>query len=479
MKLIFTKRTYFLIFFSLVLSLLLQLAWLQQLYVSQERQLKEELEQAVREASKSAIFQAVSSMGRQAPQTQDFFLSPQWLQLRHAFDDLKVAGMQTSFQYGLSQTGAQIVIKFIMGETNAQPVKKDSVLPELPASIALAERIALGYMDSTVKKRVSDLGVTAQTAFALHDYQRDTVVQQPLTPAQYEKAAYKSEAYSYNLQHLNKYQVIIPTLRKDILYQMRYQLIASFLILAITGVTFYVLLHLMRQQYLYTTAKLSFTRNMTHEFKSPITTVSTALESIVRYDLGKNPDKLQNYVRICRGELARLNLMMDKILNLNLLDSKKDFLTKEHFDLQEGIQQAISHLNVQLEAANANIQFQPAPESLYVLGDPLHLTNVFYNLIENAVKYSVGQPHISISCKQEKDKITVTLADNGIGIETMYHDKIFEQFFRVSSPNIHTTKGSGLGLYYVREIMVRHKGHIQVKSKPGNGSVFTLILPTA
>jgi signal transduction histidine kinase len=294
----------------------------------------------------------------------------------------------------------------------------------------------------------------------------------------YTKAAYHSGTYSYNLKSLHKYQLVVGDLNGVVIYQMRYYLFSSLLMILLTGLAFFFLMKLVRNQRLYADAKSTFTSNMTHELKTPVATIAVALESITKYQLVNDPEKLQNYLDISRHELQRLNLMIEKVLNLSQEEETINTMRAELYDMQAGLKQAVASMQVQLDNSGSVIHLLLANEPCFVNGDPLHLTNVFYNLIDNAIKYAGPKLKMQISCQCSAGNVSLSFKDDGPGIAGIYQQKVFDRFFRV--PGVmdrHNVKGSGLGLHYVKQIVSKHGGSISVKSEPGKGSNFVIILP--
>jgi signal transduction histidine kinase len=290
-------------------------------------------------------------------------------------------------------------------------------------------------------------------------------------------ADFRSNSYSYNLHHFAKYRLFIPSLQMPVWYLLRYFLLSNLITTLIISFAFYFLLRFIRLQRLFSQERLSFISNMTHEFKTPVATISVALESIVKYKLENNREKLYEYIHMSQMELERLNFMIEKILNLHPEEGTGLTLHVERVDLQLLIQHVINSLALLRQKKKATIHFAPSQQTILVMGDSIHLGNVFVNVLDNALKYAEQAPEIHITCKTTDHKVTVFVKDNGIGIAPIYHKKIFERFFRVPDFDVHNTKGSGLGLHYVKEILQQHQGTIKVQSNKGHGSTFIIQLP--
>lgn len=250
--------------------------------------------------------------------------------------------------------------------------------------------------------------------------------------------------------------------------------------LTLTITAFYFIIILLKKQKLYADAKLSFTSNMTHEFKTPVSTVSIALESIIKYKLINDPEKLNHYIEICRSEMGRLDMMIEKVLNLNVDDNALQPLKIELLDLQIVLKQVLVSMKPALDNVHAKLTVNFPEVPCFLNGDPVHLANVFYNLIDNSIKYADKPLELEINCEYQENEIIITFKDNGPGILRNFHSNIFDKFFRVpTKDDTHNVKGSGLGLYYVKEIITQHKGFISVKGDLGLGSKFIIRLPCA
>ncbi len=486
MKWLSSKYAYPLIMLSIMVSIVLQVIWLRQLFISQKALLKQNIEGVVSDAAKNTMYASLikDKNGNDRfvnnYRLKEFFLSPQWVQIRQAFDDLKINGVHNTFHYGIDADSTVVELKFNF--SNAIQKKKEPVYDirynkETPAELKMIDNNSLRLMQATVSTGIKRLGVSEKTAYALYDYGRDTLISMSVSKAAFKSAAYTSGIYSYNLKYLHKYQLIIPRLNGTVIYLMRYYLLSSVLMVMFTGFAFYFLLRLIRNQRLYTDAKIAFTSNMTHEFKTPVATVAVALESIIKYNLANDPEKLNNYLNISQNELQRLNMMIEKVLNLNELDGGHNVLNLSSYDIQKGINDVLSSLKLLIDQQKAIVNFKSDGQPYMVNGDAMHMTNVFYNLIDNALKYASPNAVINISCGHQGNNVIISIQDNGPGIANIYQKKVFDRFFRIPTGNIHNVKGSGLGLHYVKEIIEEHKGTISIESEPGKGIAFIITIP--
>lgn len=219
--------------------------------------------------------------------------------------------------------------------------------------------------------------------------------------------------------------------------------------------------------------KNDFVSNMTHELKTPISTISLACEAISD---SSNKDDVNPYVKMIGDENKRLSLVVDRILQNAVLERGEGKLTREKIILNEIIHEVVHHAQFRIQNIGGSITLSIPKELIEISADKMHLTNVITNLIDNAIKYSEEDPEINIIVKQENKKIYITVKDKGIGIKKENIHRIFDNLYRVPTGNVHNVKGFGLGLSYVKAVTQLHGWNVQVKSKFGEGSEFTLII---
>ena len=223
--------------------------------------------------------------------------------------------------------------------------------------------------------------------------------------------------------------------------------------------------------------KTDFINNMTHEFKTPIATISLAADSIGSPMVMNNPDKIKRFTDIIRQENRRMNSQVERVLQMALID-KKDFqLRLDEVNLHDVIQQVAENFSLQVEKRNGVLNVVANAERPVIEGDATHIFSIILNLLDNANKYSPDAPNITIDTRNVPMGVEVAVHDKGIGISKEARKHIFDKFYRVHTGNLHDVKGFGLGLSYVKAIMTAHKGLVDVKSEPGKGSSFILTFP--
>lgn len=281
------------------------------------------------------------------------------------------------------------------------------------------------------------------------------------------------------IQSGDRLTLYFPARQRHILGQMGLMLAGSlgFTILIVSAFIFTVFV-ILRQKKI-SEVKSDFINNMTHEFKTPIATISLATDAIVNPKVLSDGARVRYYTGVIREENRRMNQQVESILKMALLD-KKDFgLRLEHQDIHELIARAIEHVSLQIEKRGGTIGFKPEALLFTARVDEIHFINILYNLLDNANKYSPDTPVIEVSTRNEGSHLLIEVADRGMGMDKETQLHVFEKFYRKSTGNIHNVKGFGLGLSYVKAIAEATGGAVSVKSEPGKGSCFTIKIPVS
>jgi two-component system phosphate regulon sensor histidine kinase PhoR len=216
--------------------------------------------------------------------------------------------------------------------------------------------------------------------------------------------------------------------------------------------------------------------NLTHELKTPISTIGLASEALDDKDLVLDEEQQSHYIGLIRGENKRLGVLVEKVLQASLTDSKSMKLYMQQVNIHDIIKEVVSNVTMQVRRRGGKIDLNIKASNPVIQADNIHLTNVIFNLIDNAIKYSPEGAQIEISSFQTDDGIELRISDNGLGIPKEFLGKVFERLFRVPTGNVHDVKGFGLGLSYVKNVVERHNGSIYVESEPNCGSTFIMKL---
>ncbi|MEP5613305.1 MAG: HAMP domain-containing sensor histidine kinase [Cyclobacteriaceae bacterium] len=251
------------------------------------------------------------------------------------------------------------------------------------------------------------------------------------------------------------------------------------LILVILSAFAYTIYTISKQKKL-SDLKRDFINNLTHEFKTPIFSISLAAKSLKENEPIRSSEKMSSYADLIGSETKRLQTQVDKILQMALLDSGNLTLDKKKLDLHESIQNVAESFDMLISQRSGKITLSLQAANHTIVADETHLNNILYNLIDNAQKYSEGPPIIEVSTEDQGEQgILLVIKDHGIGIEKKVQKYVFDQFYRAEQGDVHTVKGFGLGLSYVKRIIEFHQGTVALKSNPGKGSEFKIFLPQA
>lgn len=287
------------------------------------------------------------------------------------------------------------------------------------------------------------------------------------------------QSKSYNIQwdrDGHYFGVYFPSKQSYIINEMGIWLFSSSIILIIIIFFAYTISVILKQKRL-SEIKNDFINNITHEFKTPISTISLSAEVLLGKNIVNEPERLANYANIIKEENNRLKNQVDKVLQLATLDKDKLKLENEKIDLHELITSSVKSFGLIVKERNGVINCNLKAEKHTFFGDRIHITNTLHNLIDNAIKYTPENPLIIISTNYHNGFIEISVQDNGIGIAKEGHKYIFEKFYRVPTHNVHDVKGFGLGLNYVKTIVEAYSGTVKLISKENEGSTFVIKLP--
>mgnify|MGYP001071553878 CR=1 FL=1 len=299
-----------------------------------------------------------------------------------------------------------------------------------------------------------------------------------------------SRGYSYPLQSpgSNPFEalspdeelwVIVPDVPHLVLTQMRWMMAGSLLFTLIIIAAFYVTVRALLGQKKIGEIKNDFINNMTHEFKTPLATISLAVDALNNEKVLQDRGKIEYFSGVIKEENKRMNKQVETILQASLLERQEMQLNLKPISVHAVIHAALANFNLQLEEIDGKAELHLDAKTDMILADEVHFTNVIFNLIENAVKYSKDNLLLKISTISSSRYITIRLEDNGIGMSRETLKRIFEKFYRAHTGNLHDVKGFGLGLNYVQTIVEAHHGKIKAESTLGKGTSFSLEMPLA
>ncbi len=280
--------------------------------------------------------------------------------------------------------------------------------------------------------------------------------------------------YYYTLNKQSVLRLYTKNPAQQTLMQMIGILSTSIIIFVLLLYIFFYLIKTIRNLQTEEELKTNFTNNMTHELKTPIAVSYAAVDALLISDGQVSLDRQKKYLNIAKNQMNQLSGLVERILSMSRKNNRQIDLKKEDVNI-ENIISEISEKQKLVHKKEIEINKDLKVNTIHA--DKLHLTNIFNNLIENSIKYSGDSVQITIISKKENNNILLSVKDNGIGIDPKYMPKLFDKFYRVPTGNRHTVKGYGLGLFYVKEMILNHGGSIDVQSKTGKGTEFKIKMP--
>ena len=273
--------------------------------------------------------------------------------------------------------------------------------------------------------------------------------------------------------------IVIPNVRLYLLNSLKWIILGAILFIVVVLAAFFITIRSLLNQRKVNEIKNDFINNMTHELKTPLATISLAVDALKTEKVQSDPTSVAYFSNIIKEENVRMNKHVEIILETGQLENKDLELTKQPVNVHDLIQAVVDSYKLQLEEKPSNIHMQLDATAPEIIADEEHLLHVLSNLLDNAIKYSKETIDILVSTINVNNKIIITIEDNGIGMTSETTKHIFEKFYRAHSGNIHNVKGFGLGMSYVKRIVALHKGQIRVQSELDHGTTIVIILPVA
>jgi two-component system phosphate regulon sensor histidine kinase PhoR len=272
-------------------------------------------------------------------------------------------------------------------------------------------------------------------------------------------------------------RVVFPHLRRDLLQELWMQFVLTGGMLAIIAIGFFRTVVGANRNKRIDRIRRDLMNNLTHELKTPISTIGLAAEALGDPDMRRNEDSMRHYTSLIREESKRLTVLVENVLQASLADSGAMRFFPQPLNVHDVLKEVVRTNAIQIHKRGGRVELVLEAANPVVDADKIHMTNVAYNLMDNAMKYAKSHPHLVISTAQLPDGLMIKFKDNGIGIAKEHLGKVFDRLYRVPTGNVHDVKGFGLGLSYVKTVVERHGGEISVESEPGKGSTFIVRLP--
>ncbi|MCD0478584.1 HAMP domain-containing histidine kinase [Chryseobacterium sp. LC2016-29] len=500
---------------SLIVFVTLQFYWLKNYYVALEQEFSNKVYSALENTSKNiAEIEVEKLFNENYANLRDNVKANSKKPSLTTIQQTQDSGTQKSIVYyrniietqqlPLSKRGDSLLLTKMYTDDAAYTVKKDTSQRELLTSeinndiatgdynfkeflkvngnnLPLTKRVDPKILDSVITKELRMKGITADFGYGVSD--KNNKLTNIVNKVFKEKK--DTNSYSYPLftdtkdRTLYTLALVFPKKEYSLAMNNWPMLLGTFLsLLTILGIYIISINYMMRQKKL-AEVKTDFINNMSHEFKTPLATISVATDSLANDKIATNPDKVKYYSQLIKQENLRMKKQVENILNMSKLERNEVELFLKETNVRELIKKTTESFNLIIQQRNGKlIQEFNATHFTFKI-DEFHISNMLVNLLDNANKYSPEAPEISIKTKNEGNWYVLEISDKGMGMETHNKTKIFEKFFREETGNIHNVKGQGLGLSYVKKIVELHKGQIIVDSEKDKGSKFIIKLPMA
>ncbi|MDR1645182.1 MAG: HAMP domain-containing histidine kinase [Tannerellaceae bacterium] len=364
--------------------------------------------------------------------------------------------------------------QYLMREVLVNMLNTSSLKP-------IEERVDFKQLNNYLKTEFANSGLNLAFVFSVINkdgvavYQSDEIKKPPLASDIQTGVLFPNDPPSRQ----NYIKVFFPTKQNYISGEVTF-IVPSIIFSLMLLVTFIFTLYIVFRQKKLSEMKTDFINNMTHELKTPVSTISLAAQMLKDSDITKSPDVFKHISGVINDETKRLGFLVEKVLQMSLFERQKATLKLKEVDANDLIAGVANTFALKVEKYEGSIDIDLKAENSTIYVDEMHLTNVLFNLMDNAVKYRRQKVPLKLMARtwNENGKLLISIEDNGIGIKKEYLKKIFDRFFRVPTGNVHDVKGFGLGLAYVRKMLEDHSGNIRAENGAGNiGTKFIITLP--
>jgi len=351
------------------------------------------------------------------------------------------------------------------------------VYKDIAAVKPIQERVTNEMMQKLLFEELNEYGV--KTPFEFNVYSNGLATKIKSEHFRYEKKSTYSIPIFIDNDGNNKYQLLLtfPQKKSFLFSELIGICILSIIFTLIIIIAYASALNQLIKQRQISLIKTDFINNMTHEFKTPIATINLALDAIKNPKIIDDKEKVLRYLQMIKDENKRMHAQVENVLRISKLEKKELDINKESANIHEIIEDAIEHVNLIVDDRNGTITTHFDANRTSVLLNDVHFTNVFVNILDNAIKYSPEEPVIDIYTENVKDFVIVKIKDQGSGMSKVAQKRIFEKFYREHTGDLHNVKGHGLGLAYVKRIIEDHNSQIFVESEKGKGSTFIIKVP--
>lgn len=345
---------------------------------------------------------------------------------------------------------------------------------------SIKQRIRPEELEPIIRDTLKEKGIRMDYTYGILSTMKDVVVMADREDQKknIKGSEFRTRLFPHDLNvEPNDLAFYFPGQKVTIIKQLGIPAVFTLIFILLTIGSFIYIMRMVFAQKRFASLTVDFINNMTHEFKTPISTISLASETLTRETVQRDRNRIKKYSHIIQDESLRMRNQVDKILEMAALEKSQLELEISRVDIHALIHKTKNNFALKIENRQGQIFTKLDAGKHHVDGDPVHLLNVIHNLLDNGIKYTREKPKISISTANTGDQLAISVRDNGIGLDPEEQKYIFEKYYRVPTGNVHDVKGFGLGLSYVKLIVKAHRGTIHVKSERDNGSVFEIRLP--
>jgi two-component system phosphate regulon sensor histidine kinase PhoR len=346
--------------------------------------------------------------------------------------------------------------------------------------IPIEKRVNRTVLDSLIGRSLKEAGIDLPFASGVISERNDSlqIAQPPSYSRELQSSGFKARLFPNDIYvSFNQLALYFPDQQVFILKQIGPLLALTIVFMSIIVYCFSYTIRTIIRQKQFSVRLIDFINNMTHEFKTPISTVSVAVETMMHPNVVHDAEKITRYGAVIHDENLRMKNQVDKILQMAVLEEGTYNLNRIPVDIHEIITKAAENSSLQGAARGGVVSCTLEAEASMISADVVHLTNIINNILDNAVKYSLDRPGIAVKTVNVNGNVRITISDTGIGISAEDQQRVFEKYFRVHTGNVHDVKGFGLGLCYVKLMTEAHGGSITLKSELGKGTTIELTFP--
>lgn len=495
---------------SLIVFVTLQLYWLREYYSALEQEFSNKVYKALESTSEkisvlefekyyekykdfdSAVLadsdkptqtyiqQNVDSASSSSITFQKSIIEKENIPISHKGDSLKLTRLwKDEGLLTLQRTGPQILTSQLSRDLDNNSYTLQEFAKLNATNLPITDRVTNKMLDSVLTRELRMSGVNTKFGFAVYDRNdKITKISNSTYLDQREKTNYMYPLFTDSKDRtLYSIALVFPKRDYSLAKNNLPMLLGTFMsLLTILGIYIISINYMMRQKKI-AEIKTDFINNMSHEFKTPLATISVATDSLSNDKIATNPEKVRYYSQLIKQENLRMKKQVENVLNMSKLERNEMNLFLKETNVRELIKGIAKSFRLIVEERHGTLTENFRAEKYFVKVDEFHISNALINLLDNANKYSPETPDITVSTRNEGNWYVIEVADKGMGMDPDNKGRIFEKFFREETGNIHNVKGQGLGLSYVKKIIELHKGEVQVESARGKGSKFIVKLP--